>query len=123
MPLMQGREVGGYKTGQPGLGGDELRVFLNGKEMPFVDGGYKYVFIKPYKKHGQERIKKAHGELLLQIYDNGVQIRTLATAKEVSTIINREVAIDTKNNCIYILEADTKYQINEDGSVEILSAT
>jgi hypothetical protein len=99
-----------------------LRVFLNGKEMPFVDGGYKYVFVKPYTKHGQEKIKKEHGELFLQIYDNGVQIRTLVTPKEVSTIINRDVAIDTKNNWIYILEADTKYKTNDDGSVEILES-
>lgn len=97
-----------------------MRVFLNGKEMPFVDGGYKYVFVKPYKKHGQEKVKKEHGELHLQIYDNGVQIRTLITPEEVSTLVNREVAIDTKNNWIYILEADTKYQIDSDGVVEIL---
>jgi len=99
-----------------------LRVFLNGREMSFVDGGYKYVFIKPYNKHGQEKIKKEHGELYLQIYDNGVQIRTLVTANEIATIINREVAIDTKNHLIYILEADTKYRTDDDGTVEILSS-
>ena len=99
-----------------------MRVFLNGREMSFVDGGYKYVFIKPYEKHGQEKIKKGHGELYLQIYDNGVQIRTLVTANEIATIINREVAIDTKNHLIYILEADTKYRTDDDGTVEILSS-
>lgn len=99
-----------------------MRVFLNGREMSFVDGGYKYVFIKPYNKHGQEKIKKEHGELYLQIYDNGVQIRTLVTANEIATIINREVAIDTKNHLIYILEADTKYRTGDDGTVEILTS-
>ncbi len=97
-----------------------MRVFLNGREMPFVDGGYKYVFVKPYEKHGQERIKKEHGELFLQLYDNGVQIRTLVTPEEITTLINREIAVDTKNNQVYILEADTKYKTNDDGSIEIL---
>lgn len=99
-----------------------MRVFLNGREMSFVDGGYSYIFIKPYEKHGQEKIKKEHGELYLQIYDNGVQIRTLVTANEIATIINREVAIDTKNHLIYILEADTKYRTDDDGTVKILSS-
>jgi hypothetical protein len=97
-----------------------LRVFLNGQEMPFAEGGYKYVFIKPYEKHVREKIKKAHGELHLQLYDNGIQIRTLVTPEEVSTLINREIAVDTKNNQVYILEADTKYKKNDDGSIEIL---
>lgn len=97
-----------------------MRVFLNGQEMPFAEGGYKYVFIKPYDKHLRENIKKAHGELHLQLYDNGVQIRTLVTPEEVSTLINREVAVDHRNNLVYILEADTRYQCKEDGSVEIL---
>lgn len=98
-----------------------MRVFLNGKEMPFAEGGYKYVFVKPYEKHGHRKIDREKGELHLQIYDNGVQIRTLVTPEEVSTLVNREVVIDKKNNLVYILEADTKYQINDDGSVEIKS--
>ncbi|HNX29132.1 MAG TPA: hypothetical protein PKN87_06925 [Syntrophomonadaceae bacterium] len=97
-----------------------MRVFLNGKQMPFVDGGYKYVFVKPYEKHASEKIKREHGELYLQIYDNGVQIRTLVTPEEIATIINREVAVDIKNKQVYILEADTKYKTNDDGSIEIL---
>jgi len=58
--------------------------------------------------------------LTIQVYDNGVQIRTLVTENEVNTLINRDVAIDTVNNKIYILEEDSKVQKNPDGSVEVL---
>lgn len=96
-----------------------MRVYLNGKEMDFVDGGYEYVFIKPYKRHQSETIKRKNGELHIQLYDNGVQIRTLVTDKEVSTLVNRDVAVDTKNNKVYILEPDTKYTQLEDGSIKL----
>ena len=81
-----------------------MRVFLNGQEMFFAEGGYEYIFIKPYTRHQHEVIKREHGELTIQLYDNGVQIRTLVTEDEVSTLINRDVAIDTVNNKVYILE-------------------
>lgn len=97
-----------------------MQVFLNGKVMDFVDGGYEYVFIKPYDKHTSEKIKRSNGELYIQLYDNGVQIRTLVTSKEISTLVNREVVVDTKNHKVYILEADTKYSMHEDGTVEIV---
>jgi hypothetical protein len=97
-----------------------VRVFLNGKEMKFNEHGYEYVFLKPYKKHMYENIKKDHGELKIQLYDNGVQIRTLITETEISTLINRDVAVDTVNNKVYILEADSKVKENPDGSVEVL---
>jgi len=98
-----------------------LKVFLNGKELHFVQGGYSFVFMKPYKRHQHEVIKKDYGELTIELYDNGVQIRTLITKQEVSTLINREVAVDTKNKKIYILEDDSKIKQNPDGSVEVLS--
>lgn len=98
-----------------------MRVFLNGKEMKFSEQGYDYVFLKPYNKHMHETIKKDHGELNIQLYDNGVQIRTLITETEISTLINREIAIDTVNNKVYILEADSKVNQNPDGSIEVLT--
>ncbi len=97
-----------------------MKVFLNGKELQFADGGYEYVFLKPYKRHNKETIKKETGELTIQIYDNGVQIRTLVTKEEVATLVNRDVLIDRPNQKIYILEPDSKVKQNEDGSVEIL---
>lgn len=97
-----------------------MRVFLNGKEVPFVDGGYDYVFIKPYRRHTQEVIKKGNSELTIQLYDNGVQIRTLVTKNEVATLINREVAVDEVNRKIYILEEGSGVKKNPDGSVEII---
>lgn len=96
-----------------------MRVFLNGQEMSFVDGGYEYIFMKPYKNHQHEVIKREHGELTIQLYDNGVQIRTLVTKNEVATLINRDVAIDTVHNKIYILEEDSKVRKNPDGSVTV----
>ena len=89
--------------------------------MQFVEGGYKYYFMKPYQNVTEKTIDKENGHKMhIELYDNGVQIRTLITSQEVNTIINREVAIDTVNNKIYILEEDSKVKKNEDGSVEIL---
>lgn len=97
-----------------------MKVFINGQEIEFVDGGYKYVFLKPYQRHTSDTIKKSNGELTLQMYDNGVQIRTLVTKEEVATLINRDILIDRPNKKIYILEADSKAIQKEDGSVEII---
>jgi len=88
--------------------------------MQFSDKGYEYVFLKPYTRHQHETIKRENGELTLQVYDNGVQIRTLVTREEVATLINRDIAIDTVNHKVYILESDTKVRKKPDGSVEIL---
>ncbi|MDD2511405.1 MAG: hypothetical protein PHG94_09815 [Syntrophomonas sp.] len=98
-----------------------MRIFLNGQEMQFAEGGYQYIFLKPYKHSQQETIPRESGKLHIQLYDNGVQIRTLITNNEVSTLVNRNLAIDTKNQKIYILEEGSEYQKNPDGSVEILS--
>lgn len=96
-----------------------MRVFLNGREMQFAEGGYEYVFMKPYQHHVHKVITRDHGQLTLQIYDNGVQIRTLVTREEVATLINREVAIDDINHKIYILEPDSRVKENSDGTVEV----
>lgn len=96
-----------------------MKVYLNGKEMQFKEGGYDYVFMKPYQRSQSDVIKKEHGELTLQLYDNGVQIRTLATAKEVSTLINRDVAVDEVNNKVYILESGNTVTHNPDGSLTV----
>lgn len=97
-----------------------MKVYLNGKEMEFTEGGYKYVFLKPYQKHHTEVITKENGELTLQMYDNGVQIRTLVTREEVTTLINREVMVDRPNQKVYILEPDSKLKQHEDGTIEVL---
>lgn len=97
-----------------------MKVFINGQELQFADGGYNYVFMKPYKRHQQEVIKKTNSELTIQLYDNGVQIRTLVTKNEVSTLINRDIMIDTPNKKIYILEKDSKVEKKPDGSVQVL---
>lgn len=97
-----------------------MKVFLNGQEVAFKEGGYQYVFIKPYQKYVEDKVDRPQGKMILQLYDNGVQIRTLATAQEVTTIINRDVAVDEENRKIYILEPDTKYVRAEDGSVHII---
>ncbi len=97
-----------------------MKVYLNGKEMEFAEGGYKYVFLKPYQKHHTEVIKKDNGELTIQMYDNGVQIRTLVTREEAATLVNREVVVDRPNQKVYILEADSKVVQHEDGTVEVL---
>ena len=38
-----------------------MRVYLNGKEMPFKEGGYQYVFMKPYQRSQTEVIKRTTG--------------------------------------------------------------
>jgi len=89
--------------------------------MQFVEGGYQYVFVKPYQKFTEKTINKDNGDKMhIELYDNGVQIRSLITSQEVNTIVNREVAVDIVNNKIYVLEADSKVQKNEDGSVELI---
>lgn len=99
-----------------------MKVVLNGTEMLFAEGGYKYVFLKPYEKFTEKTVNLNNGDRMhLELYDNGVEIRTLISSEEVNTMINREVAIDTVNNKIYILEADSQVKKNEDGSVEIIS--
>ncbi|CFX75550.1 Uncharacterized [Syntrophomonas zehnderi OL-4] len=95
-------------------------MFLNGTEMKFAEGGYKYVFMKPPKNVTEKTISKDNGDRMhIELYDNGVQIRTLITRQEVNTIINREVAIDTVSNKIYILEPDSQIKKNPDGSIEV----
>ena len=96
-----------------------MKVFLNGQEMGFVDGGYQYVFMKPYSKHQSSNVKKENGELTLQLYDNGVQIRTLVTKKEINTLINRDIAVDRLNHKVYILEPGNKVVENPDGSITV----
>lgn len=96
-----------------------MKVFLNGQELQFAEGGYKYIFMKPYEKHQHRTVERDHGKLTLQLYDNGVQIRTLVTKEEVATLINRDVAIDTKNNKVFILEEGNKVVKHPDGSVEV----
>lgn len=98
-----------------------MKVILNGNEMQFAEGGYKYVFMKPYEKFSEKTVNLKNGDRMhLEIYDNGVEMRTLISSEEVNTVINREVAIDTVNNKIYILEPDSQVKKNEDGSVEVL---
>ncbi|HOQ08906.1 MAG TPA: hypothetical protein PLG09_02140 [Syntrophomonadaceae bacterium] len=97
-----------------------MKVYLNGQEMKYKEGGYEYVFIKPYQKYIEDKVDRPQGQMILQMYDNGVQIRTLITRKEVNTIINRNVAVDEVNRKIYILEPDTQYIREEDGSVRII---
>jgi hypothetical protein len=80
------------------------------------------VFMKPYQNFTEKTVNRDNGDRMhFELYDNGVQIRTLISSQEVNTIINREVAIDTVNNKIYILEEDSKVKKNEDGSVELLA--
>lgn len=98
-----------------------MKVLLNGQEMQFVEGGYKYVFIKPFQHFQEKTIDKENGDKMhLEFYDNGVQIRTLITKQEVATIINRDVAIDKLNNKVYILEEGNEARFNDDGSVDII---
>jgi hypothetical protein len=98
-----------------------MKVFLNGQEMQFVEGGYKYVFMKPYQHFQEKTIDKENGDKMhLEFYDNGIQIRTLITKQEVATIINRNVAIDKLHNKVYILEEGNKARFNDDGSVDII---
>lgn len=98
-----------------------MKVFLNGQEMQFVEGGYKYIFLKPFGRFQEKTIEKQNGDKMhIEFYDNGVQIRTLITKQEVATLINREVAIDNVNHKIYILEASNEIRTNPDGSIEII---
>jgi len=99
-----------------------MKVFLNGQEVKFAEGGYKYVFMKPYKNVQEKTVDRDNGDKMhLEFYDNGVQVRTLVTKEEVATIINRDVAIDTLNNKIFILEEGNEARYMPDGSVEIIS--
>lgn len=41
-----------------------MQVYLNGKKMKFIDGGYEYVFLKPYQRHTQEEIPRPGGSYL-----------------------------------------------------------
>lgn len=98
-----------------------MKVTLNGKEMPFVEGGYRYVFLKPYRRFTEETLDKTNGDKVhIELYDNGVQIRTLISQEEVATLINRDIAVDSVNNKIYILEADSQIKQHPDGSIEVL---
>ena len=98
-----------------------MRVTLNRQEMEFAEGGYRYVFIKPYNRFVEDTIDQSQGRKIhLEIYDNGVEIRTMISEDEVATVINREVAIDMINKCIYILEPETRWRYMEDGAVEII---
>lgn len=98
-----------------------MKVFLNGQEMQFVEGGYKYVFLKPFNNLQEKTVNRENGaKMHLELYDNGVQIRTLITREEVATIINRQIAVDTVNNKVYILEEGNEARIKDDGSVEII---
>ncbi len=98
-----------------------MKVFLNGQQMQFVEGGYKYVFLKPYQQVQEKTVDRENGDKMhLEFYDNGVQIRTLITKEEVATIINRQIAVDTVNNKVYILEEGNEAKTHEDGSVEII---
>lgn len=94
-------------------------MFLNGQEMKFQEGGYQYVFVKPYRRYSEDTVERPHGKMILQMYDNGIQIRTLITEKEVSTLINRDIAVDEKNRKIYILEPETRVIREDDGSIRI----
>lgn len=98
-----------------------MKVLLNGQEMQFVEGGYKYIFMKPFSRFTEDTIEKDNGDRLhIELYDNGVQIRTLIRTDEVATLINRDVAVDTVANKIYIMEKDSQVKKNSDGSVEII---
>ncbi|MDD4802501.1 MAG: hypothetical protein PHF24_06115 [Syntrophomonas sp.] len=98
-----------------------MKVFLNGIEMQFAEGGYKYVFMQPYRHFKENTIDKENGDKMhIELYDNGVQIRTLVTKTEVATIINRDIAIDNLNHKIYILEEGNEVRTNPDGSIEIV---
>ena len=97
-----------------------MKVTLNGTPMEFAEGGYKYVFMKPFQRFTEDTIEKKNGDRVhIELYNNGVQIRTLISKEEVATIINREVAIDTLNHKVYILEKENHPKHNPDGSIEI----
>jgi len=48
-----------------------MKAYLNGQEMKFQEGGYQYVFVKPYKKYIEDTVKRPNGKMFLQMYDNG----------------------------------------------------
>jgi hypothetical protein len=98
-----------------------MKTFINGNEIKFVEGGYRYVFMKPFGQFQEKTIDKDKGDKMhIEFYDNGVQIRTLMTKSEVATIVNRDIAIDTLNNKIYILEEGNEARSNPDGSIDII---
>ena len=35
-----------------------MKVYLNGQEMAFQEGGYQYVFVKPYQKHIEDTVER-----------------------------------------------------------------
>ena len=35
-----------------------MKAYLNGQEMKFQEGGYQYVFVKPYKKYIEDTAKR-----------------------------------------------------------------
>lgn len=81
-----------------------MKVTLNGISMEFAEGGYKYVFKEPFQRFTEDTIQKENGDRVhIELYDNGVQIRTLISKDEVATIINRDVEIDKINHKINIL--------------------
>ena len=98
-----------------------MKAFLNGTEMIYAEHGYQYVFMKPYRHFEEDTYTRSDGNKMhIEFYDNGVQIRTLIAPDEVSTLVNRDVAVDTFNHKIYILEEGDRFRKNPDGSVEIL---
>jgi len=121
LPVVPRRQGRSGQTGQPQLAKEiSMKIFLNGNEMAFVEGGYKYVFMNPPRHVQEKTIDKENGDKMhIEFYDNGVQIRTLVTKEEVNTIINRNVAIDRVNNKIYILEEGSQVITNPDGSIEV----
>jgi hypothetical protein len=99
-----------------------MKAYLNGKEMEYSKDGYDYVFVKPYQRHTQDVINRSNGDKLhIQLYDNGVQIRTLMSANEITTLINRDIAVDEVNHKVFILEPGSKAEYNPDGSVKIVN--
>lgn len=89
--------------------------------MQYTEGGYKYIFMKPYRNFQEKTINRENGATMhIEFYDNGVQIRTLVTKEEVATIINRDIAVDTLNSKIYVLEEGNEYRANPDGSIDII---
>lgn len=98
-----------------------MKTYLNGIEMQFAEGGYKYIFMKPFRHFQEKTIDRENGaKMHIEFYDNGVQIRTLVTKEEVATLINREIAVDTLNHKIYILEEGNEFKSNPDGSIDII---
>lgn len=98
-----------------------MAVYVNGVELNFVEHGYKFIFMKPYGSFKEQTMDQgAGGKLHIEFYDNGVQIRSRINGNDVTTVINRQIAIDKLNNKIYILEAVNEVKYNSDGSLEVL---